>query len=236
MIIGGDRWLREREREIAFVPRLTRWCRIQRYEGASTLYGPNTLDAYINRTLSFLPYIKTKSPPTPPPHSGGPYPPDNSNTSLSFIPGVVRDSPPLFKQFGDVISDVGSTEYRYGDRVSATFVGANPRNDLRLEGTYAAVEQQRVGTDSDIANGRTEESWEIVRDDFDWGLIFQWKRTSGLLGTSEVEISWEVESWTQPGVYRLRYFGNSKSLAGSVTEFTGTSGIFQITKEKKIEA
>jgi neutral ceramidase len=34
---------------------------IQRYEGASTLYGPFTLNAYINLTLSHLPYIGASS-------------------------------------------------------------------------------------------------------------------------------------------------------------------------------
>ncbi len=30
---------------------------VQRYEGGSTLYGPHTLDAYINLTLTYLPYL-----------------------------------------------------------------------------------------------------------------------------------------------------------------------------------
>ncbi len=34
---------------------------VQRYEGASTLYGPHTLAAYINVTLSFLPYLAASS-------------------------------------------------------------------------------------------------------------------------------------------------------------------------------
>ena len=30
---------------------------VQRYEGASTLYGPHTLNAYINATLKYLPFL-----------------------------------------------------------------------------------------------------------------------------------------------------------------------------------
>lgn len=100
----------------------------------------------------------------------------------------------------------------------ATFVGANPRNDLRLENTYAAVEFR------DSPWG----TWKRVRDDSDWGLIFHWKRTSELLGTSEVKIVWEIEDWTPTGVYRLRYYGNSKAVGGQISAFDGASQEFRI--------
>lgn len=105
-----------------------------------------------------------------------------------------------------------------GDKVRATFVGANPRNDLRLEQTYAAVERRHP------ENGK----WERFRDDSDWGLIFHWKRTSGLRGTSEVEIVWNVEEETPAGEYRLRYFGDSKAIGGKLTAFDGASKDFRI--------
>ena len=41
--------------------------------------------------------------------------------------GVVFDSAPIGKSFGDVISDVGSSTYHAGDTVAVQFVGANPR-------------------------------------------------------------------------------------------------------------
>jgi neutral ceramidase len=187
---------------------------IQRYEGASTLYGPYTLNAYINLTLSYLPYLSASSKCGPKP---GPLPPDNTNRSLSFITGVVYDGHPIFKSYGDVKTDVSSS-YKIGDIVSATFVGANPRNNLRLEQTFASVE-------------RYEDSgeWKKIRDDSDWALIFHWTKTSELLGTSEVEIVWETEEWTQPGRYRIRYFGDSKATGGAITAFEGMSGEFVLT-------
>ncbi|EAQ84994.1 hypothetical protein CHGG_09008 [Chaetomium globosum CBS 148.51] len=60
---------------------------VQRYEGASTLYGPWELPAYINLTLRGLPYLDSASSGSPPP---GPTPPDNREKSLSFITGVPR--------------------------------------------------------------------------------------------------------------------------------------------------
>ncbi|OCK83172.1 Neutral/alkaline nonlysosomal ceramidase [Lepidopterella palustris CBS 459.81] len=187
---------------------------IQRYEGASTLYGPNTLNAYINATLGFLPYLSDTSTDSSP---FGPFPPNNVNRSLSFITGVVFDAAPLFKSFGDVIIEV-STTYTRGAIVSATFVGANPRNNLRLEDTYAAVEKEN-----------DDGSWTRVKDDEDWELLFEWTRTNKALGHSNVIISWDTGIGDpEPGVYRIKYYGDSKSLGGKITGFEGTSAVFTL--------
>ncbi|KAK5127172.1 hypothetical protein LTR85_008533 [Meristemomyces frigidus] len=213
---------------------------IQRYEGASTLYGPHTLAAYINLTVSYLPYLAASTEKLPS-LKHGPHPPILINDSLSFIRPVVVDRAPFFKHFGDVKSDVHALN-RPGDTISATFVGANPRNDYRLGGTFAAVEQ----FDYDRM------SWRQVRDDRDWSLVYEWERTSSVLGTSEVTISWETKwetgDWQGSaddrneehgdllvrdselkGLYRLRYYGDSKALGGSITAFEGVSGEFRIT-------
>ncbi len=190
--------------------------RIQRYEGASTLYGPHTLNAYINLTRTYLPYLHAHETRKIGP---GPSPPIHTNTSLSFITGVLYDRPPLSKSFGDVLVDVKPSYTRHDGTpvvVTATFVGANPRNNLRLEGTYAAVE--RLGGDG---------TWMVVRTDWDWGLIFRWKRTSSVLATSEVSVEWEVEDWVEDGIYRLRYFGDRKApVTGKIEGFEGVSGEF----------
>ncbi|EPE34477.1 hypothetical protein GLAREA_10171 [Glarea lozoyensis ATCC 20868] len=189
---------------------------VQRYEGASTLYGAYTLNAYIYLTLTNLPYLSPSSNTRPKP---GPFPPNNVNNSLSFITGVVFDNPPIFKKFGDVKTDVQHS-YRAGATISAVFVGANPRNNLRLEQTYAAIEKL------DSSSGR----WVIIRDDSDWSLIFKWKRTSEVLGTSEVEIVWESEEGTGNGQYRIHYWGDSKSVgSGAISSFEGLSGTFVLT-------
>ncbi|KAF7858645.1 hypothetical protein EAF04_009245 [Stromatinia cepivora] len=191
---------------------------IQRYEGASTLYGPYTLNAYINLTLSNLPYLSTTSNSQPPP---GPLPPNNVNNSLSFITGVVYDGHPLFTSYGDIKIDVLPTySLSSSPIITATFISANPRNNLHLESTYAAIEMQIPGTDQ----------WQRMRDDSDWSLIFEWKKISEILGTSEVTITWEVEERAQDGRYRIRYFGDSKVVDGTITPFEGVSGEFELTK------
>ncbi|KAK8021418.1 neutral ceramidase [Apiospora arundinis] len=228
---------------------------IQRYEGASTLYGPHTLQAYINLTLSFVPYLDATSRKNPP---IGPEPPNNVNRSLSFVPGVVYDSPGLMKSFGDVVTDVPDVVERGAD-ATVVFVGANPRNDLRLEQSYATVERLVVLPSDDEAasnaeqdatttatelrakqrskgdksssstrEGEGEKMWVTVHDDNDWHLVFRWRRTSEILATSEVTITWETQAETEPGVYRIRYFGDSKSLGGSITPFEGVSREFTL--------
>ncbi|POS80283.1 neutral ceramidase [Diaporthe helianthi] len=213
---------------------------IQRYEGASTLYGPHTLAAYINVTLAHLHLLGARVPPgslpRQPPEA---FPPDNTNRSLSFITGVVRDGTPFGREFGEVKQDVRRF-YRVGADISAVFVGANPRNDLRLGRTYAAVEklvagtrQQRPEEQEDDVDGDQGELWQTVRDDSDWALVFRWRRTSEVLATSEVEITWETDrepegERPEPGVYRIRYYGDWKSIGGTITPFEGVTGAFTL--------
>nr|OQO21001.1 hypothetical protein B0A51_11408 [Rachicladosporium sp. CCFEE 5018] len=214
---------------------------IQRYEGASTLYGPHTLDAHINSTLALLPALDA-SKASFPRLERGPPPPINIDASLNFITPVIVDRAPLFKSFGDMVTDV-SPRYIPGDTVAATFVGANPRNDFRLEQTFAAVEKydSRANT------------WTQMRDDSDWSLVYEWKRTSTVIGSSQVTLSWETKwengAWRRDntgvidethgglmirdvelrGRYRLKYYGDAKSFGGSITPFEGVSGVFDIT-------
>lgn len=227
---------------------------IQRYEGASTLYGPHTLNAYISLSLQRLPYLSSssasKSPLLPPSHptlpelSPGPEPPIHTNSSLSFISPVVFDRAPLFHSFGDIVKDVHPKyDISAHPPITATFVSANPRNNLRLAKTFAAVERY---TDKG--------TWELFRDDADWSLVFEWRRTSTTAATSEVtitwELSWETGVWgrdevaetglvTQElerrekerqlqGRYRIRYLGDKKSLGGAVSEIEGVSGEFEL--------
>jgi neutral ceramidase len=207
---------------------------IQRYEGASTLYGPHTLNAYINLTVDNLQYLATSSTSKP---ALGPSPPINTNRSLSFIGGVVVDRAGLWKEFGDVLEDI-EYSYRAGEIAHAKFIGANPRNNLRLEETYALVEKLDTSTSLSSSNDgmtgddelkpRTSEQWIPWKTDEDWELIYRWKRTSEILGTSEVVLEWEIPIDAEKGTFRFRYFGDSKSIGGTITPFEGVSGKFDV--------
>lgn len=171
------------------------------------------LDAYINLTVSNIAYLSPSSTGQPP---AGPSPPDNRNNSVSLITGVVQDNAPLGQSFGDCTGQPAAS-YSVGDVVNATFVGANPRNNLRLEATFAAVEQLQDG------------AWVQVRSDADWFLEYTWTQTNLLLGYSDVVISWETESNAEPGTYRIHYYGDSKSLIGTITAFEGISNNFTLS-------
>ena len=192
---------------------------VQRYEGASTLYGRHTLNAYINLTLTYLPYLDSSFSDTPPP--SGPQPPINVNTSYSFITGVVYDSPGFGRSYGQALSSPDPAKtHRTGEVISATFVGANPRNNFRQEETFAAVER--------FEDGR----WVQVRADRDWALVYRWKRINGLTGTSEVTIEWEIEPTTTydaSQLYRFKYYGDAKqAFTGKINPFEGVSGTFHV--------
>lgn len=189
---------------------------VQRYEGASTLHGPHSLEAHIYLSLQNLPLLASQAA-----ASGiapGPEPPINTNNSLSFITGVVYDAAPWGKSFGDEVTNP-SGSFSSSNWPTTVFIGADPRNNLQLEANYATVEQQN-------ADG----SWTTFRTDADWSLVFRWFRTNTVLGYSQVAITWEIEpSGVPSGTYRMRYFGNSKlPVLGTISAFSGTGGSFQV--------
>lgn len=193
---------------------------IQRYEGASTLYGQHELDAYIHLSISHIGYLASDS--TTQPVSSA-TPPDNRevSTDLSLIEKniVVYDNPPLGKTFGQCTKQPAAG-YALGAVVNATFVGANPRNNLRLEGTFTAVEQSVNGI------------WTKIRDDADWSLLYTWTRTDGLLGYSQVVVSWETgfDEVVAAGTYRLRYYGDNRlPVLGTIRAFEGASNSFTLS-------
>ncbi|KAG6816655.1 hypothetical protein H0H87_004298 [Tephrocybe sp. NHM501043] len=97
---------------------------VQRYEGASTIFGQYTLEAYIEKYSSLVPYLANNATGTP---ASDPPPVDQTSKAISLQTGVVFDAAPIGNKFGAVLVDVNTTAYHAGDKVSAQFVGANPR-------------------------------------------------------------------------------------------------------------
>eukprot|EP00238_Polyblepharides_amylifera_P012896 CAMPEP_0196596394 /NCGR_PEP_ID=MMETSP1081-20130531/85860_1 /TAXON_ID=36882 /ORGANISM="Pyramimonas amylifera, Strain CCMP720" /LENGTH=249 /DNA_ID=CAMNT_0041921377 /DNA_START=42 /DNA_END=788 /DNA_ORIENTATION=- len=113
----------------------------QRYEGASTLYGPYTLAAYLAlyKTLAEA-LVDPEHSPLP----SGPSPPDFSHRLLSFMPPVITDTVPPFRHFGGIHTDVQrGHSYKPGETVTAIFHSGCPRNSLRTNGTFLTVERKR---------------------------------------------------------------------------------------------
>ncbi|KAI0250039.1 Neutral/alkaline nonlysosomal ceramidase [Lactifluus subvellereus] len=206
---------------------------VQRYEGASTIFGPYTLDAYIDKYTGLVSYLADNATTGAEPPSD-PAPPDltlNPKSSRvccffhDFVPltlpsalfqlPVILDSPAFGHGFGDVLIDVpAGSVFKAGQTVWAQFVGANPRNNLRLEGTFLSVEQ--------FIDGK----WRAVRSDSHPSTIYRWSRV--FLGISNVNVSWTIESGTPSGTYRLVYFGDSK-VGRDISSFSGVSSSFSVS-------
>jgi neutral ceramidase len=228
----------------------------QRYEGGFTLFGPHTLDAYIQefRNLAEA-MVNEKS--TPP----GPSPPDQLAKQWSLVPGVVADGVPNGVDFGDPVNDVEeSAKFTPGEQVKVVFQSACPRNDIRAEGTYLTVErkisdkeeenggmcaamkwifsklaslfsfsfssQQNLATLKNLKNNDSD--WEVVHTDADWETTFSWDRHHTFSTQSFATVTWNISSDVVPGVYRIRHFGNYKHFLGTVFPFEGSSSEFDV--------
>ncbi|KAK6927042.1 Neutral/alkaline non-lysosomal ceramidase, N-terminal [Dillenia turbinata] len=186
---------------------------VQRYEGASTLFGQHTLSAYIQEFKKLASALVTENIVEP-----GPQPPDLLDKQIGLLPPVIVDGTPSGVNFGDVSSDVPqNSTLKRGAMVSVTFWSACPRNDLMTEGTFSLVE---------FLQG--QDSWIPAYDDDDFCLRFKWSRPSKLSTQSHATIEWRIPESATPGVYRIRHFGASKGLLGTIHHFTGSSRAFVV--------
>ncbi|PNY04722.1 neutral ceramidase [Trifolium pratense] len=187
----------------------------QRYEAASTLYGPHTLSAYIQE-FNKLAQAMAKGDKI---NEKGSSPPDLLSVQISLLLGPFGDPTPNGTKFGDINEDIAFPESGYftkGDKPSATFWSANPRYDLLTEGTFASVERLQG------------ERWIPTHDDDDLSLLFKWKvDNSSFHGFATIE--WEIPKDAISGIYRLKHFGASKnSIASPIDYFTGASSAFAV--------
>ncbi|VVC31571.1 Hypothetical protein CINCED_3A005975 [Cinara cedri] len=125
--------------------------KLQRYEGASTLYGPHTLPIYQKqyRKLAAALVSRVKL-------NRGPEPKDLRSEAMSLLPSVMFDTAQSGYSFGDCIRQPPYSAHP-GQTVDAKFVSGNPRNNPMLEMTFLTIE--RLTDDS---------RWEVVATDADW--------------------------------------------------------------------
>ncbi|KAH3872488.1 hypothetical protein DPMN_035704 [Dreissena polymorpha] len=186
----------------------------QRYEGGSTIYGPNTLEAYINVYKNLSKAMTMGSPVAP-----GPNPPDLISKQISFLPPVILDRAPFGKSFAECTQQPGAV-CKQGERVTAKFVGANPRNNLRLEDTFLKVQYQ-VNTSN----------FTTVYTDAHWETRFEWE-SKGLF-ESEVTVTWDIPLNQAPGNYAILYYCDHKELGGNINLAEGTTQSFKVVNSDK---
>ncbi|KAI8068079.1 Neutral/alkaline nonlysosomal ceramidase [Gongronella butleri] len=174
----------------------------QRYEGASTPYGPHTLEAYIATFMELVDAMATGK------DVESVALPDYTGKAFNLQGPYLPDNPILFHKFGDVLTNARAS-YTQGDSATATFVAGNPRNDvmLMLDKTYLTVEMLEK------SNGGQNATWTVIRTDDDYDTRFHWISTSSVLGMSKVTVEWIIGKDVKPGTYRLGYFGHNHRIA-----------------------
>uniref|UniRef100_A0A8C8R4K5 Neutral ceramidase n=1 Tax=Pelusios castaneus TaxID=367368 RepID=A0A8C8R4K5_9SAUR len=193
---------------------------VQRYEAASTIYGPHTLSAYIQLFRELARGIATNTVQDLP---TGPEPPFINITNLTLLPVVLADVAPINTTFGDVVQEV-QPQYRLGEVAEVTFVGANPRNSAEntTHQTFLTIEKYE----------NISGNWHVMYNDASWDTRFHW--TKGILGRSTAKVEWHIPDSAEPGVYRIQYFGHYKTQPflkpAQFYPFNGTSSAFKVVK------
>uniref|UniRef100_A0A674BBM8 Neutral ceramidase n=1 Tax=Salmo trutta TaxID=8032 RepID=A0A674BBM8_SALTR len=192
---------------------------IQRYEGASTIYGPHTLSAYIQKFRGLAKAIAEGKEQELP---KGPEPPFFKDSQLfSLLPAAAVDKKPINTTFGEVLEQV-DPEYTVGDVASVTFVAGNPRHsgDMR-DKTFVTVEKYHNST----------AYWDVVHTDASWETRFHWVKNGA---ESNATIEWHIPLSAQAGSYRIRHFGHYKQRKGFletvILAYEGVSDVFRVSK------
>ncbi len=183
---------------------------LQRYEGASTHFGPWTQAALQQSFVNLTRALVAGRPVAP-----GPQPPDLSQSQRDLQPGVFFDTAPLQHSFGDVARDVQSN-YHPGETVEVSFWGGHPKNNYRIGGSYLAVQQWVQGV------------WRTIRTDDDWDTAYHWQRKG--IANNLITIVWRTPTTTPPGIYRIVHEGDYKSLLGrQIKPYRGESSLFTVS-------
>lgn len=189
---------------------------VQRYEGASTLYGPHTLQAYINQFQRLADrLVQSNQQP-----SELLQPPDLTKSLFALRAGVIFDGAPHGTEFGQTLVDVELNRiYQCRETVTVAFVAANPRNDLRQEDSFVYVDRFEP----------QNKTWSIVATDADWETKFIWERTNTLFGESRAVIQWDIPDDCQLGIYRIRHYGSHKNILQTIGHYSGQSAPFKVS-------
>ncbi|XP_071828827.1 putative neutral ceramidase C [Apostichopus japonicus] len=184
----------------------------QRYEAASTIFGPNTLRAYQQQYTYLSEKLMEGSQPT----QGPPIPnllaemgttladPEGDEDDVNIVTG-------LGPKIGELIMDTDA-KYRQGGVAMATFIAGNPRNDVfrMRDDTFLKV-QRRVG----LGN-----NWNDVYTDADFCTRFLWDRASTSRrggSVSHATVVWDIPLDQTLGDYRLAHKGYRKdSVKGDI--------------------
>ncbi|XP_038060222.1 putative neutral ceramidase C [Patiria miniata] len=184
----------------------------QRYEGASTMYGPHTLDAYLQQYLMLAEnLVKDIGVETP-----GPDPPSKP---LPPKLDLDNDAFPEGKKVGDINQKVDS-KYRQGSTAEAIFWSADPKRGFEASlGTSFFSVEKFDGTD-----------WIVIANDADWNTKIFWRKADK---QSRATVQWMIPEDAELGMYRFVHSGRWKqnAILPFTTKFETRSGDFEVVSK-----
>jgi len=175
---------------------------VQRYEGASTLFGPNTLPAYI-QLYSNLANQLVNGGNVPP----GPTPTDWTDYEINILPGPEPDV-----GIPGTVYIQPNANYSIGSDVMVVFVSADPRNNFKTQDSYLYIQRLISGT------------WTTVAVDGDWETKFTWQKP-GWESESYATIIWDTSNAVPGSTYRIVH--SAVSYTG--LPFTGITKTFIVS-------
>ena len=175
----------------------------QDYEGGATAFGKYTLSAMLSIYDDLAHAVISGTHPDPGAAAGdltGMIPPSPSGA-------LVADLAPIGKNFGDLIES--TPEVGVGENAKASFVFANPNNDLRLEDGYLLVK---------------DAAGNIVSDDYDPHSIVEFAKDGAYTTTT---VTWNTAGHA-PGEYEIVMRGHSRGIDGNNTAFEGVTKVIVV--------
>lgn len=192
---------------------------LQHYEGGSTLFGPNTLEGYLEvfgrlaESLIQGTHISIDLPPVP-----------RSKPLFDIQPPVVFDDKRFWENWGEVLVKP-LPRYVQGSTVVASFRSGHPKNNYFTGSSFFEI--QKLENDT----------WVPVAGDNEPETDFYWVREKSpdCLACSSIHVVWRVPIHQPVGTYRIFHRGSRKALAKqSPIPLTGVTEPFTLSSRTSL--
>ena len=97
--------------------------------------------------------------------------------------------------------------------MKVSFWTGHPKNDLRTQNNYCAVQIRDNG------------QWREITGDHDFNTQYYWERKN-FFGTSLAHCQWQIPLDAKKGKYRIVHHAATRSLIGVILSFEGKSSEF----------
>ncbi|KAE8911218.1 Neutral ceramidase [Phytophthora fragariae] len=199
---------------------------VQRYEGASTHFGPNQLVATCQQFEILATAMHNKLPSKSGQTVDDSLPPPSIKGMgvLDYNIPVLHDGVATGGSFGTVVAGFDAlNEYGWGSTVKVCFHAAHPKNNLRTQGTFLEVQRWMADSSRGVSGG----VWVVHADDGDISTTFKWERQGTF--RSVVTIEWHISEATPKGKYRIKINGDGKHFVWrTITPYSGVSSVFLV--------